>query len=178
MCGAIHGGKPMKSEPLVRDLMNHDIQTIAADATIEEAVERLSELDRREPGEAVEAQSLLVVDSEGKLKGLLAMLDILIAIEPPFMREAEHLAALTWDGLFDDLVHQSENRTVAEAMVPVEKLEVVEPDDRLMKVVELMARERQRRLPVVDEGRLIGIVRLYDVFHEVARAMLRRSAGQ
>jgi CBS domain-containing protein len=166
-----------KSEPLVRDLMKHDITTIAANATIQQAVDKLVELDRSEQSGALEAQSLLVVDAEGRLEGLIAMLDILTGIEPPFMREAEHLAALTWDGMFDDLVRKAQNRTVAEAMVPVEQLEAVEPDDRLMTVVELMVRMQQRRLPVVEEGKVIGIVRLYDVFHEVARTMLRRSSN-
>jgi len=167
-----------KSEPLVTDLMNHEITTIAADATIQQAVEKLAELDRSEQSGVLESQSLLVVDEEGRLEGLIAMLDILTGIEPPFMREAEHLAALTWDGMFDDLVTQAENRTVAEAMVPVGQLEVVEPDDRLMTVVELMVRKQQLRLPVVEDDELVGIVRLYDVFHEVARTMLRRSTSE
>lgn len=167
-----------KSEPLVKDLMSRDFIAIAADVTIQQAVERLVELDRREESGALEAQSLLVVDDEGGLEGLIAMLDILGGIEPAFLREAEHLAALTWDGLFDDVVSKAENLTVAEAMVPVEQLEIVEPDDRLMTVVELMVRKKQRRLPVVEDGKVIGIVRLYDVFHEVARAMLRRSSSE
>lgn len=167
-----------KSEPLIRDLISRDITTIAADATIHQAVEKLVELDRREQSGVLEAQSLLVVDEDGKLEGLIAMLDILTGIEPPFMREAEHLAALTWDGMFDDIVSQAENRTVAEAMVPLDQLEAVEPDDRLMTAVELMVRKKQRRLPVVEDDKVIGIVRLYDVFHEVARAMLRRSSHE
>ncbi len=169
----------MKSELKVCDLMREEITTIHLDASIREAVEELSRLEQQTAAGAIpEAQSLLVVDEEGNLQGLIAMLDILVGIEPSFLRESEHLAQLSWDGLFEEMIAQAEKRTVAEAMTPVKQLEVVEPDDRLATVIELMVRERQRRLPVVDEeGKVVGMVRLYDVFHEVARVMLGGSGG-
>lgn len=166
----------MESASKMKDLMHKDFAFIKPDATIHEAVQILSELDCRSyemhvPG----AQSLVVVDDEGQLVGIITMLDILKGIEPAFMRETEHLAALTWDGLFAELVHQAENRTVEEAMTPAKGLTWVDPDDRLMTAVELMVSKGIRRIPVLEEGKVVGVVRLYDIFHEVAREMLKKS---
>jgi CBS domain-containing protein len=166
----------MAKDPRVKDLMTDEIVTIRPEATLREAVEKLSRLDVRECEEEVlETRSLIVVDEEGGLIGLIAMLDILEGMEPPFMRDTDSFAGITWDGMFTEFIHQAENNTVADAMTPVEELEVVEPDDRLMTVVEMMAGRRQRRLPVVEGGRVVGLVKLYDVFHEIAREMLRQS---
>jgi CBS domain-containing protein len=59
-------------------------------------------------------------------------------------------------------------------MTDAQDIIAVEPDDRLIKVVELMVKHRLRRLPVLDDDKVIGVVRLYDIFHEVAREMLRQ----
>lgn len=169
----------MESETRVRDMMKDDYETIRLGATIHEAVEKLTDLDRKSKEHGIPgAQSLLVIDEEGTLAGIITMFDILRGIEPPFLRESEHLAAITWDGLFGELVQQAENKTVEDAMTPGREVISVSPDDRLMKVVELMVKNGFSRLPVLEEGKVVGMVRLYDVFHEVGREMLRQGGDQ
>ncbi|HDZ59171.1 MAG TPA: CBS domain-containing protein [Actinobacteria bacterium] len=169
----------MEKDPRVRDLMRDDINMIRPEATLHEAVQKLSGLDARgNGGEIMETRSLVVVDEEDNLVGLIAMLDILEGMEPPFMRDTDSFAGITWDGMFAEFIHQAENNTVADAMTPVSELEIMEPDDRLMTVVEVMVSKRQRRLPVVENGKVVGVVKLYDVFHEVAREMLRLGEGR
>ena len=166
----------MESAPKMKELMHEDFEFIKPEATIQEAVKKLSELDCRSVEHGVPgAQSLVVIDDEGQLLGIITMIDILRGIEPPFMRETGHLAALTWDGLFTDLIQQAQNRTVEEAMTPAKELATVDPDDRLMTAVELMVSKGVHRIPVLEDGKVVGIVRLYDAFHEVAREMLRKS---
>jgi CBS domain-containing protein len=45
-------------------------------------------------------------------------------------------------------------------------LVTVEPDQDLDEALELMARHQVRRLPVVEEGRLIGVVAQADLARE------------
>lgn len=166
----------MEPAPKMKDLMHKDFEFIKPDATINEAVQKLSQLDRSSSDQHIQGvQSLVVTDDEGTLLGIITLLDILRGIEPPFMRETEHLAALTWDGLFAELIHKAENKTVEDAMTPAKGLAKVDPDDRLMTAVELMVGKDIRRIPVIEEGKVVGMVRLYDIFHEVAREMLRKS---
>ena len=167
----------MEREPRVRNLLTTDYETIGVDDTIHDAVDKLAELDRKclEQG-TVGSKTLVVEDKDGYFMGLLTMLDILNAIEPPFLRDADHLVGIGWDGLFEEIVHQAENQRVSESMTEAEDIIAVSPDDRLIKVVELMVKHSLRRLPVLEGEKVIGVVRLYDVFHEVAREMLKQSS--
>jgi CBS domain-containing protein len=169
----------MEQAPRVRNLLTTEYETISSDATIHDAVAKLAELDSRclERG-IVSTKSLIVQDKDGFFVGLLTMLDTLIAIEPPFLRDADHLVGIGWDGLFEEIIHQAENKQVGEVMTEAVDVVVVDPDDRLIKVVELMVKHRYRRLPVVEDGKVVGVVRLYDIFHEVAREMLKQGGRE
>lgn len=50
--------------------------------------------------------------------------------------------------------------------VASEELVTVHPDDELAEALRLMAHHQVRRLPVVDEGRLVGIVAQADIASE------------
>jgi predicted transcriptional regulator len=165
----------MEREPRVRSFLTTDFETIGVDGTIHDAVDKLAVLDRKclDQG-TVGTKTLVVTDEDGYFKGLLTMLDILQAIEPPFLREADHLVGVGWDGLFEEIVHQAENKMVKESMTDAEDIIGIGPDDRLIKVVELMVKHRLRRLPVLEDEKVIGVVRLYDIFHEVAREMSKQ----
>lgn len=57
----------------------------------------------------------------------------------------------------------SEARTVNVGDVASRELVTVEPDQALDEALTLMARHKVRRLPVVDEGRLVGMLAQADV---------------
>lgn len=44
--------------------------------------------------------------------------------------------------------------------------EVVHPEDRIEDVSEKMTRSRLQQLPVVDEGKLVGIITTYDLWRD------------
>ena len=48
--------------------------------------------------------------------------------------------------------------TVSEIMTPLEQLQTVHPDDGLFDVLERMTREDVNQLPVIDYGKLVGMV--------------------
>ena len=56
-----------------------------------------------------------------------------------------------------------ERRTVAEAMTPLAGLEMVHPDEDVVDVLERMLRTDRGRLPVVEEGRLVGMLTRRDI---------------
>lgn len=164
----------MTTEPRVKDIMRDDFGSILPGATVHEAVEKLYVPDKnRDETGVLETQSLIVVDEDGNLEGLVTMFDILRTVVPPYLREAEHLTGISWEGLFGDAVHQAENRAVKDIMTPWRDVLTVGPEDRVMKVLELIVSEHVLRLPVCEERRVVGVVRLRDVFHEVGREMLR-----
>ena len=85
-----------------------------------------------------------VVHADGRLWGMITDRDIVIR-------------ALAGDKAID---------TCTAKDVATTDLDVATPDDSLARIIELMGRERIRRVPVVDASdRLVGIVSLADVAH-------------
>lgn len=163
----------MESEPRVKDLMRKQFEKISPDASLRDAVAQLYVAEGTEchpgiPG----AQSLIVQDSAGKLVGMLTMLDIMEGIEPQYLHvERTYLAGITWEGLFEEAIQRAESRTVSSVMTPRKDFSILSPEDRIMKALELMVAENAPRLPVCEEGRVVGVIRMYEIFQAVARAM-------
>jgi CBS domain-containing protein len=164
----------MGSEPRVRDVMRTEFKSVLPDATVREAVERLYTPQAEECRAGIPAaQSLMVISGDGGLVGIVTMFDIMEAIEPQYLRvERSHLAGITWEGLFEEAVDLAENRLVQDIMTPSKDFRVLSIDDPLMKALELMVEENTPRLPVCEDGRMVGVVRMYEIFQAVAREML------
>ena len=169
----------MATEPLVKDVMRTQFLSILPGATVRSAVEMLYRPAGEESNRSMpDVQSLMVQESDGKLVGLVTLFDLIEGIEPQYMRlEQAHLAVVTWEGLFEEAIDLAENRLVSDIMTPRRDFHVLRADDPLMKALELMAEEKTPRLPVCDGERVIGMVRLTEIFQEVAREMLRPDQG-
>ena len=49
------------------------------------------------------------------------------------------------------------------------EVQTISPDTDIVKIAELFSRERYRRLPVVDKGRLVGQVSRRDVLGAIEK---------
>jgi len=65
-------------------------------------------------------------------------------------------------------------RSVSEAMTPLERLQVVQPSDGLAKAAELMASADVHQLPVMEDGRFVGFVTPSDTMR---LAQIRKELG-
>lgn len=64
------------------------------------------------------------------------------------------------------------NPSVREIMNP--RPPVVGCDANLMQVAQLLCEENRRRVAVEREGRIVGVVREQELFHEISRLILSR----
>lgn len=128
----------MNEIPLrVRDVMSCDLITITADTEIAQAVHLLLEHD---------VSGLLVSDDAGGLIGVFTERDcISVASEAGYYEQ--------WGGPVKN--HMSS---------PVE---TVGPDDNLIDVAVRMASSPHRRFPVVEDGRLVGLLSRRDVLRAI-----------
>ncbi len=105
---------------------------------------------------------LPVVDDEGELVGMLTKLDL--------------LAAFDFDQ--DDILpryHEIMERPVS--LVMTRDVRTVTPRARLERVLRKMVDTRCKSFPVVDSGRLVGIIAREDVLRALERAVSGERAG-
>jgi len=142
----------------VRDVMTRNVISIPANETVLKAVRTM--LQNRISG-------LPVVDADGRLVGMVTEGDFLRRGEIGTQRRRpKWLEFLIGPGrLASEYVHTS-GRKVEEVMTadPV----TVSEDDSLGTVVELMERRRIKRLPVLRDGRMVGIVSRANLMHALA----------
>jgi CBS domain-containing protein len=139
-------------------IMTRQVITVAADAPIADAANTM--LDRRVSG-------LPVVDATGKLVGIISQGDFIRRAEIGTQRKrGRWLRFLVGPGrAASDFVHER-GRHVGEVMTP-DPFTVTE-DVTLEDIVQLMERNNIKRLPVVREDRLVGIVTRSNLLQAVA----------
>ncbi len=142
----------------VKDVMTRSVISVGPDESIMKAARLM--LQNRISG-------LPVIDKEGELMGIVTEGDFLRRGELGTQRRRpKWLEFIVGPGrLAEEYVHAS-GRKVDEIMTtdPVTASE----DDTLEKVVEVMERRHVKRLPVVKNGRVIGIVSRANLMHALA----------
>ncbi len=138
----------------VRDVMTTALVTVTPDTPFKEVVERLVRAD---------VSSLPVVDANDELVGLITEAD-LISKEAYGDRRPRALTLLV-DVLSarDDhhWVRKAAGWTAGEVMT--RNVTTCGPDDDLPFVARRMLEARVKRMPVVDDGLLVGIVSRHDI---------------
>lgn len=173
-------------EKRVRDLMLplNEYATIGAESTIREALEALSKAQLGLTHDRHYHRAVLVLDQNGNVVGKLSHWAILRALEPKFLKH-DDVASLSRVGLTDEFI-QSMKETFSlftgsleqmcryaarlkakDAMVPVG--ESIDENTLLTEAIHQMVLKRIQSLPVTRQNEVVGLLRLTDVFEEVAK---------
>jgi len=114
--------------------------------------------------------TVLVFDEAYKLVGKLLQKDILKGLEPKFARHYEDGVHIAWDGLLKAGAEQRLSRPINEFMSEITaKLDAA---DSILKASHIMLQNDSYLLPVLEKDKLIGVVRMGDLFHEITNAVL------
>jgi CBS domain-containing protein len=131
-----------------QEIMTRNVITVRGDSPLPDAIALM--LDHGISG-------LPVVNQHGDLLGMLTEGDLLRRAELGTERHRPRwLEFLRGPGALAQEYTHAHGRTVSEVMSP--KPVVVDPDASLERVVDLMERHRIKRVPVLRQGRLVGIV--------------------
>ncbi len=146
----------------VRDVMTTDIGTVEPGSRIDAAIAMMTE--RRVTG-------IPVVDEAGALVGILTEGDLLRRVETGTGGRRSPLLLELLMGTGREAVDyvRTHSRRVSDLMTAA--VVTVAEDDPLSEVVRLMERRRIRRVPVVRDGRLVGIVSRFDLVAALARKL-------
>jgi CBS domain-containing protein len=106
-----------------------------------------------------------VLDETGRLVGILCQSDLIAQQQkipiPSFFTLLDGLIPLISEKQIDKQVRKIAAVTVAEAMTP--NPVTVQPDTNIEEVAALMVERNFHTIPVVDEGKLVGIVGKEDI---------------
>lgn len=174
----------------VRDLMIpiEDYATVGPEATIKEAVESLQKAHEKYSSLHYKHRAVLVLDDDGRVIGKLSMHDVIVALEPAYRQLGDYRmlnrAGLSmdfinsiresfalWDHPMDNICEKAAHQKVRDVMYTPTEGEHVEIDASLDEAVHQLVVGHHQSLLVTENRKIIGIIRLVDVFHAVATAI-------
>jgi CBS domain-containing protein len=142
-----------------RDVMDTRFYTLRPEATVAEAVRGFEEAGR-ETGRAV--FGMMVTDSAGNLVGLLSIYDILLLLRPKHIHIWGEMEDLEVSGILEAACGRAKTMLVGDIMTT--QVITITPDTHLLLIIDIMIKKHVRRLPVLEEGKIVGIVYLSRVF--------------
>jgi CBS domain-containing protein len=142
-----------------RDVMETEFYTLRPEAPVAEAVRAFEEAGR-ETGRAV--FGMMVTDSAGNLAGLLSIYDILLLLRPKHIHIWGEMEDLEVSGILEAACGRAKTMLVGDIMTT--QVITITPETHLLLIIDIMIKKHVRRLPVLEEGKIVGIVYLSRVF--------------
>ena len=145
-----------------RDFMDTHFHTLHPGQTLAAAVSAFQSASEQEGKKIF---GMMVTDDADRLVGMLSMYDILNYVQP------KHVAIF---GEMEDLdptrVYRNRLKTVGSILVDdimTTEVVTVRPESHLMVIADIMIKKHIRRLPVVAEKTVVGIVYVSEVFYRL-----------
>jgi CBS-domain-containing membrane protein len=128
-------------------------------------------------------RAVLIFDEKYQLMGMARRRDIMRGLEPEFLMgqpiEARkgmfdvkvdpNLSELSYDKLLEGIRRQAQ-RPISDVMRPI--VATVDFEDHLIKITYEMVDRGLSILPVLKDGKVVGVVRSVDAFREIAEILL------
>lgn len=163
----------MPHEKRVQDIMIpiEDYSSVSVNNTVKEAIAILKKsFCNLDTGECHGHSSVLVFDEKNKLVGMLTFRALLMAIEPRYLKY-EGAPPLFKEGFFSARAREEAEKRVKDIIQPVEFL-TINHNDTLLKAIHLMLKHKIGSLPVLKDGLVAGMVRINEVFNEMAKTVV------
>ncbi|MDR3628847.1 MAG: CBS domain-containing protein [Desulfocapsaceae bacterium] len=146
-----------------RDIMRRSFQTLHEEMSIMEAVNAFKSSGATEERMIF---GMMVTDRNDRLVGMLSLYDILLFILPKYAHIWGAIEDLDISRMITSSCEQARNIRVADIMTS--EVISVGPDANLILLLDIMIKKHVRRIPVIEEERIQGIVYLSDIFNHIA----------
>ena len=114
--------------------------------------------------------AVLVFDEAYKLVGILLQKDVLKGLEPKFAQHYEDGVPVFWDQLLQTGSEKRLAQPVKEIMSEIKA--TIDIDDSILKASHIMLQAESDLLPVMAGDKLIGVLRMDELFYELTSAVL------
>lgn len=143
-----------------RDIMSTRFHTLTPQTPVSEAVERFKQASKEEGRKIF---GMMVTDDAGRLAGLISMYDILLFIRPKHTHIWGMMDDIDVTGIVDAACERTKSILVGDIMTP--EVVTVAPQTHILMILDIMIKKHIRRLPVLEEGKIRGIVYISDLFY-------------
>ena len=144
----------------VKDIMVTEFDTIRSDEPVEKAIQMILNGKIRETGD--KTTSLMVLDKVMMFVGIITMADILYHLRPTFLNYGISGEEVSWTEQFDIAMKNLKKKEIREIMSG--DIVGASIDEHLMVILDRMVKNNYHRLPVLKNGKPIGIVYISDIY--------------
>lgn len=165
------------NNPVVRDLVIplEDFPHLNENQTLHDAVEVLLSYTCGEYGRIRYAE-LLILNDRNQLSGRVTLQNILLNLDPR-LKEASKVKGfegkgagfldliILWEDSFFVECRKWSHILIKDLMSPIKH--IVKGSDPVLKALAIMTNTQNLVLPAIDEGRIIGVIRLKEIFKTI-----------
>ena len=145
-----------------RDIMSTRFHTLSPETPISAAVSLFKQASHKENRRLF---GMMVLDSGGKLVGMLSMYDILLFMRPKHVHIWGKMDDIDIAGIIDQSCEKTKAIRVGDIMS--QEIVTISPDTHKFMILDIMIKKHIRRLPVVEDGKILGIVYISDLFYDL-----------
>ena len=147
---------------VARDLMDTKFHTLSPHIPINEAVQFFKQASREEDRRIF---GMMVLDENGTLVGMLSMFDILLLMRPKHVHIWGKMDDIDIEGIIDLSCEKAKSILVGDIMS--QEVVTIGPDTHKFAILDIMIKQHIRRLPVLENDKILGIVYISDLFYDV-----------
>jgi CBS domain-containing protein len=145
-----------------REVMDTNFSTLSPRMTIGEAMRVFQKAGGKHKQIVF---GMVVTEASGQLVGLLSMYDIFLLIRPKHIHIWGEIKDMDVSGILDEACQRSKSMLVGDIMTT--ELTTITPDTHLLQIVDIMIKKHVRRLPVLEAGKMVGMVYMSRVFQHL-----------
>jgi CBS domain-containing protein len=145
-----------------KDVMSTQFVTLQPDTPISEAVQVFKYASEKEKRRIF---GMMVTDADEHLVGMLSMYDILLFMRPKHIHIWGMMDDIDVLGVIDNACDKISSILVGDIMST--EMITVNAQTHLMMVLDLMIKKHVRRIPVLDNDRIAGIIYISDLFYHL-----------
>ena len=155
-------------------------------STLREAIQIMHGAEIKHRGRVSLPRTVLLFDLDGSIAGTVRRRDLMRGLEPEFLVSEPleyrkklfdvdvdpNLSEMSYDKMIKGIREQAD-RPVTDILRPIET--TINVQDHLMKAIYELVGRGLTVLPVLDRGKVVGVIRTVDVFHELAEIVLPKA---
>jgi len=144
------------------DIMSTEFPTLLPDSPLTEAIGIFLKSSKQHGRRLF---GIMVIDQNRHLVGMLSMYDILLYLRPKHIQIWGTMEDIDVAGLIEAAGNRLKSLQVGDIMSP--EVITVGPAVDMFMVLDIMIKKHVRRLPVIEDQHIVGIVYISDLFNHL-----------